>query len=182
MFSSWRRLRRAARRFKRASEGSAAVEFGLVAVPFFMLIFGMAEVAMLGLGQTSLNYAVAEAGREIRTGEAQRDGVMETEFVQMVCDNLNSFILMSCQDTLFVDVDRFDSFVDLDEQDDPMANGDLDDSNFGFDPGVASDIVVVRAYYRWHLLTPMFEQLLGNVSGGERILISTMMFRNEPFQ
>jgi hypothetical protein len=40
---------------------------------------------------------------------------------------------------------------------------------------------VVRAYYRWRPLTPLFEGLIGNTTNGERILVSAMMFRNEPF-
>jgi hypothetical protein len=51
----------------------------------------------------------------------------------------------------------------------------------GYQPGQPSDIVVVRAYYRWKVMTPLFEPIFQNISGGERILVSTMMFRNEPF-
>jgi hypothetical protein len=40
----------------------------------------------------------------------------------------------------------------------------------------------VRAYYRWQILTPLFASVFQNVSGGERILVSTMMFRDEPYQ
>ena len=53
---------------------------------------------------------------------------------------------------------------------------------FGYTPGNASDIVVVRAYYRWKILTPLFEPIFQNVNGGHRILVSTLMFRNEPYQ
>lgn len=177
------RLLGAVRRFKRARRGSVAIEFGFVAVPFFFLTFGLAEVAMLGLAQTSLNFAVAEVGREIRTGEAQLGGVTASEFGQRICVKLNRFLVMSCQDTLFVDVDRFDSFVQVSSQQSPIQNdGNIDTSNFGYNPGTASDIVVVRAFYRWHIITPMFEQILRNVSSGDRLLVSTMMFRNEPYQ
>jgi hypothetical protein len=31
-------------------------------------------------------------------------------------------------------------------------------------------------------MTPLFESVFQNISGGERILVSTMMFRNEPYQ
>lgn len=30
-------------------------------------------------------------------------------------------------------------------------------------------------------MTPLFEPIFQNIAGGERILVSTMMFRNEPF-
>jgi len=175
------RLKRARRRFGKSRKGSAAIEFALVAVPFFLLTFGLAEVGMIGLAQTSLNFAISDAGRQIRTGQAQLNGVTEAEMSDQICDGLNDFLLMSCTDTLFIDVDRFDSFVDVGVMDNPLASGQLDDSNFGYAPGAPSDVVVVRAYYRWHIMTPLFEDLLGNVTGGERVLVSTMLFRNEPY-
>ena len=64
----------------------------------------------------------------------------------------------------------------------PFDDGEFDDSGFGYQPGQPSSIVVVRAYYRWHVMTPMFQQVFQNINGGERVLISTMMFRNEPYQ
>jgi hypothetical protein len=88
---------------------------------------------------------------------------------------------MSCEGTLFVDVQRFDSFVDVGSQDTPITNGDIDVTGFGYNAGAPSDIVVVRAFYRWRVITPMFQTFLGNVSSGDRIIVSTMMFRNEPY-
>jgi Flp pilus assembly protein TadG len=169
------------RRFVRARRGSVAIEFGFVAVPFFFLTFGLAEVAMLGLAQSSLNFAVSDTGREIRTGEAQLEGATQSEMETRICTRLNRFIRMSCEGTLFVDVQRFDSFVDVGSQDTPITNGDIDVTGFGYNAGAPSDIVVVRAFYRWRVITPMFQTFLGNVSSGDRIIVSTMMFRNEPY-
>ena len=100
------------RRFGRARRGSAAVEFALVLMPFFLLTFGLAEVAMMGFAQTSLDFAVSETARQIRTGRAQMNGVSEGEIRAQLCDELNAFIVMGCDGNLFLDVDRFNSFVD----------------------------------------------------------------------
>lgn len=181
MFRRWNGLR-PLRRFARARRGSAAVEFALIVVPFFLLTFGLAEVSMIGFAQTSLDYAVSETGRQIRTGRAQLDGVSYGEIQSRLCDELSGFLFANCSGNLFLDVDRFDSFVDAGAGADAIQNGEFQDDNFGYDPGAPSDIVVVRAYYRWHIMTPMFENVFANVSGGERILVSTMMFRNEPYQ
>jgi len=182
MSSPIARFRTALRRFGRARRGSAAVEFSIVALPFFFLILGLAEIGLLGLAQSSLNFAVAETGREIRTGQAQMSGVTAQQIESRICTRLNRFMNMNCVGTLFVDVDRFNSFVEIDSQNSPIVNGEIDTSGFGYNPGAASDIVVVRVFYRWSVVTPMFQAVLGNVSGGDRMLISTMMFRNEPFQ
>lgn len=175
------RLRDARRRFGKAQRGSAAIEFAMVVVPFFLLTCGTAEVALVGLAQSSLNFAVSDAARQIRTGQAQQGGLDQAAIEQMICDRLNNFMMMSCTDTLYTDVDRFDSFVDIAGQQNPIQNGNFNTGGLAYNPGGSSDIVVVRAYYRWHVVTPMFENILGNVQNGERILISTMMFRNEPF-
>jgi Flp pilus assembly protein TadG len=170
------------RRFGRAKRGSAAVEFALVLMPFFLLTFGLAEVAMLGFAQTSLDFAVSEVSRQIRTGQAQQTGVSESQIKAQLCSELNNFIVMDCDGNLFLDVDRFTSFVDAGNgANQPIQNNQFNGAGMGYQPGNASDIVVVRAYYRWQIMTPLFEPVFQNVSGGQRILVSTMMFRNEPF-
>jgi Flp pilus assembly protein TadG len=170
------------RRFGRARSGSAAVEFALVLMPFFLLTFGLAEVAMLGLAQTSLDFAVSEVSRQIRTGQAQQSGVSESQIKAQLCSELNNFIVMGCDGNLFLDVDRFTSFVDASNgANQPIQNNQFNGAGMGYTPGDRDDIVVVRAYYRWQIMTPLFEPVFQNVSGGQRILVSTMMFRNEPF-
>jgi Flp pilus assembly protein TadG len=170
------------RRFGRARRGSTAVEFSIVIMPFFLLTFGMAEVAMLGFAQTSLDFAVSEVARQIRTGQAQTSGVTESQIKTQLCNQLNNFIVLTCNGNLYLDVDRFSSFVDANNgANSPIQNNSFSAAGMGYTPGAASDIVVVRAYYRWKIVTPMFAPIFENISGGERILVSTMMFRNEPF-
>jgi len=176
-------MRTSLRRFTRARKGSAAVEFGLVAFPFFLFLFGLAEVAMIGFAQTSLNYAVSETARQIRTGQAQMAGMSAGDIQEALCDELNKFMLMTCEGNLYLDVDRFDSFTNAsNDEADPIQNGEFNEAGFGYQPGAPSDIVVVRAYYRWEVMTPMFSSVFANVSDGKRIMVSTMMFRNEPYQ
>jgi len=171
------------RRFARAKRGSAAVEFAIVAMPFFLLTIGLAEISMIGFAQTSLDLGVSEAARQIRTGQAQMSGMGQGDIHDRICNEINTFIVLDCEGNLFLDVDRFDSFIDADNaQGNPIQNGEFEDGGFGYTPGAPSDIVVVRAYYRWQILTPLFEPVFQNVSDGQRILVSTMMFRNEPYQ
>jgi hypothetical protein len=66
--------------------------------------------------------------------------------------------------------------------DPPIQDNQFQPGGMNYSPGAASDIVVVRAFYRWQIMTPMFEPVFQNVSGGQRILVSTMMFRSEPYQ
>ena len=71
-----RRLLRAGatRRFVRHQDASAAVEFGLVAAPFFAMVFAIMETAFVFFAGQSLEYAAAQSGRLIMTGQADAAG------------------------------------------------------------------------------------------------------------
>ena len=182
MFRS-NKLRKQVGRFGKSRRGSAALEFALVAVPFFMLTFGLIEILLIGFAQTSLDFAVAEAGREIRTGRVQQNGVSQAEVQQELCNQINRFMVLTCEGNLFLDVQSYASFVQAAAGTTPPVDedGNFLGAGFGFAPGADSDIIVVRAFYRWDVMTPLFEPVFSNTSGGQRVLISTMMFRNEPF-
>ncbi|MGE0595001.1 MAG: TadE/TadG family type IV pilus assembly protein [Hyphomonadaceae bacterium] len=168
------------RRFRRAKEGAAAVEFGLVALPFFLLTFGLAETAMIGFAQTTLDYAVTETARGIRTGQVQASGMSYAQMQERLCSEMTGILSLDCAGNLYLDVDNYPSYVSIDTTS-PISGGNLDTGQFGYNPGGPSSIVVVRAYYRWEVMTPLFQQLYANVGGDERVMVSTMMFRNEPF-
>ncbi len=182
MFLRMQKAGPALSRFGSAKRGAAAIEFGIVAVPFFLLTFGLGEVSMFGFAQTSLDYAVSDTARRIRTGEAQVAGATYGDIQTAICNELNSFLVMSCNGNLYLDVHQYPSFAAAASgQNNPIQNNQFDSSGFGYNPGTASSIVVVRAYYRWQVMTPLFQPIFQNVSGGQRILVSTMMFRNEPY-
>ena len=89
-------------------------------------------------------------------------------------------MLLGCDGRLGIDVRKFNGFggvilpAALDE------NGNLS-GNMAFDPGTAGDVVVVRAFYTWPMLTPTVGMQFANMSGGHRLLEASMAFRNEPF-
>ena len=180
MLRAAKAVRRAVGRFRRDESGHSAVEFALVALPFFMLMVGLAEVTLIGFAQTTLDHAVTETARGIRTGEMQEVGATQGEVEGSLCDEMNDLLPVECAGNLYLDVDSFPSFNDL-ENESPISGGMLQTGDFGYDPGGSSSIVVVRAYYRWHIITPLFDGVFANAADGERILVSTMMFRNEPF-
>lgn len=169
-------------RFAKAKRGVAAVEFALVIVPFMMLTVGVAEIAMIGFAQSSLDFAVNETARQIRTGQAQMGNLNQTEIEDRLCGEMGNFLGVDCAGSLYLDVQRFDSFLEAAAVDTPIVDDAFQTGGFGYQPGAPSDIVIVRAFYRWQTLTPMFEEVFKNVANGDRILASSMMFRNEPYQ
>jgi Flp pilus assembly protein TadG len=180
MFKLFAKTRRDVLRFKRARGGAAAVEFALVGLPFFLLTFALAEVTMIGFAQTSLDFAVSETARRIRTGEIQSNGVSQGELREDMCETMNWLLSANCNGNLELDVKRYTSFVGVQTQS-PIRNGQFSNNGFQFNPGNPSDIVMVRAYYRWKVITPFFEAIFANLPNGQRMLASTMLFRNEPF-
>ena len=68
-------MQRMRRRFGRARDGAAAVEFALIVPWFAWITLGLAEVSLMGLAQTSMDYAMSEVSRDIRTGEVQTAGL-----------------------------------------------------------------------------------------------------------
>ncbi|RYF95889.1 MAG: pilus assembly protein, partial [Caulobacteraceae bacterium] len=70
--------RRARRRGAR--EGSAAIEFAMVALPFCFMMFAVLEIGLVFVIDSVLENAVIETGRLVRTGRAQAQGLDATTF------------------------------------------------------------------------------------------------------
>ena len=165
--------------WSRDQRGIAAVEFALIAAPFFFLIFGLLEICVIFIMSAVLEHGINEAARGIRTGQMQEGGFGEVAFKNAVCSEL--FDLLDCGDKLRFDVKTFSDFSSTEAVTPIDEDGELDDSEFDFDPGNANDIVVVRVFYEWDLITPILSAPLANMSNGRRLLQSTVAFRNEPF-
>ncbi len=161
-------------------DGAAAVEFALVIIPLFWMIFGMAEFGAMSMVQTNLDSALSEAGRKIRTGTAQGAGMTKVQLEAEICANLNEIMSLSCPGNLFLDVDRYDSFANVGNGT-PTSNGAMDMAQLGYTPGGADEVVLVRAYYQWEIFTPLFGAIFANMADGKRLVVSSMLFRNEPF-
>jgi Flp pilus assembly protein TadG len=159
--------------------GLAAVEFALIAAPFFFLIFGLLEVCLIFIMSTVMEHAVSEAARPLRTGEAQQAGITDVQFRQSFCNEV--FGILECDARLSIDVRTVSNFAaspigaPIDE------DGELDDDEFRYEPGGPNDIVAVRAFYEWDLITPLMSKPLANMAGDRHLLQASAVFRNEPF-
>lgn len=165
------------RRLRKDESGATAIEFGIIAIPFFALMVAIIEVSLVYFGNFSLENGVDQAARLIRTGQAQQQGFNETQFKESVCANVAG--LSNCVSGLKVDVQRFDDFTGVNLDDPLTSDGELRD-DFGFNPGVGGDVVVVRAFYEWDLIADL-PGGLSNMPSGGRLLAAVAAFRNEPF-
>lgn len=159
--------------------GVAAVEFAMVAVPFFLLVFGLLEVCLLFIVATIMEHAVQEASRQIRTGQAQESGFNEQDFRTTVCDKF--FGMLDCDDKLHIDVKAIDNFSAANLSSPIDGDGEFNDGDFSYDPGGPNDIVAVRVFYEWNLITPILTAPLANMNGSKYVVQGNAVFRNEPF-
>lgn len=167
------------RRFGRSQEAATAVEFGLVALPFFILLLATLETALVFFGQLMLDSGLNEAARLIRTGQAQEQNFSAATFRNEVCSR--AYGLIDCDDALWVDVRAFNDFTSINVPDPLNENGEVTD-DYDYDDGQEGEIIVARAFYEMFLFTPTVWGVgLANMGSGNRLLTSTATFRNEPF-
>ena len=165
--------------FVRESSGTSAVEFAIVAGPFLLLLTGIIAVGLAFAGNMTLENALEQGARLIRTGQAQSQGFDAAKFKSEVCKHLTA--PLSCAG-LKLDVQTCTSFAGCNITSPLDSSGNLK-SAFGYSPGVGGDIVIVRAFYEWDLLAAMpLANRLSNMPNGHRVVSATVAFRNEPFK
>jgi Flp pilus assembly protein TadG len=189
-----RRFRRALlARFRRDASGVTAVEFGLVALPFFAVLFAILEVSLAFWTSQVMESMVADASRQVYTGQFQQANQgksaaqMAEAFKDLICGTsvvdgrkVNRFGLFDCHGKLQVDVRAYTSFPGPIQA--PITDGALDTSGFGYQNSQPSEIVVVRAALEYPVFVSLLNANQGNLTNGNRLLMATATFRNEPFQ
>jgi Flp pilus assembly protein TadG len=168
------------RHFIKNRDGVTAIEFALVGAPFLYLLCVIFETGLMLFSEYIIENGVSRAARMIRTGQVQINGMTSSQFKDQICGNLASFL--DCKNKLHVDVRKFSNFSGIalpNAYNGQELSADVTTAA-KFQPGVALDVVVVRAYYEWTLIVPGLSQL-ANLSGGRRSLTAGAAFRNEPY-
>jgi Flp pilus assembly protein TadG len=159
--------------------GATAVEFAIISVPFFALLFTLVELGSMFAASTTIEAATASAARQIRTGQLQSGASNNpTAFKTMVCNGMSWISTADCMANMSLDVRTFSSFSAVDVTP-PVAGGQIDQTQLTFNSGASCDIVLVRAFYPWTLLVPVLEPGLPNLGPNQRLLTTTVAFRNE---
>lgn len=178
-----------AKRFKKDEDGATAVEFAFVALPFFALLFGIMELAIVFFVNSALVHSTAEAGRLIRVGNFQACGGVD-EFKALVCGNMKG--LGNCWKNVRIDVVEGDSFKTIalpaippvQPRDNTLTGDDSipQTQNGVYNANASGDTMVVRAVLHYRLiLPPLLTRLESPVGSGARTMVATTAFRNEPF-
>ncbi|HEX4634770.1 MAG TPA: TadE/TadG family type IV pilus assembly protein [Rhizomicrobium sp.] len=182
-------------RLRADARGSAALEFAMVAPVFFLLLMGTVEAGVIFFAQSSLQSAVNDTARLIRTGQSacfslDSNNLCKTmttdQFRTKVCSEVGS-LLQKCN----VDTNG-NSNLQFDVTDYPAGFAGVTISSplnaqrnlpklTTFNTGSPCDVVLVRAYYQWPVITPLLNFFLANMNGSYHLLATAAAFRNEPY-
>lgn len=189
------RTRRIVVRFRGDDDGATAVEFGLIAVPFFALMWSIIETAMAFWAQQVLETAVAAAARQLYTNQfattyataaAQYTAQNKTPptqqeyFKTLICNNVTG--LLNCS-KLDIDVRAIHTGQFTDAQASfaiPITNGVYDPSSYAYSPPGANEICVVRASLEYPKFTSIGSPTTV-LRNGNRLILAAFTFRAEPF-
>lgn len=161
----------------RFREGATAIEFSLVAIPYFMLSLATIELSLMYTSASLLEGATDSAARLIRTGQIQQSGAdPETMFREAMCDFVN--VLIDCNEVA-VEAMTMGSYTDYDSLG-PVFDSEGQMIPQGFQIGGSSDIVLIRVAYRYSMKTPFVGPILNGPDGGT-LFMSTIVIRTEPY-
>ncbi|WP_336487874.1 TadE/TadG family type IV pilus assembly protein [Methylobacterium nigriterrae] len=181
--------------FLRAREGSTAVEFALLALPFLAILSAILEVAIGSWAQDMLQQAVSDAGRQIYTGRFQKG----TAGTSGSANLLDAFRSQLCQEngqprnTLFacanvrLNIQQVDDFQNVALVAPTAVNPATGASDwnpaFGsaYACGRTSAIVVIQAAVDFPVFFALLNPGAVTLPGGRRVLQAATVFRVEPY-
>ena len=164
------------------TSGTTAIEFSLMAIPLFTLTLAIIELGLMFSAATMLEGATSKAARLIRTGQVQQAAASPAAQEEMFRDELcrRAVVLIECNEIAVeaIDVGSFSDSGNFAAQYD--GDGNLVSS--GFDAGGVSSVILIRTAYRYTLMTPLVNMLMGENGTGTRYFTSTIALQTEPYE
>lgn len=165
-------------RLLRSGDGAVALEFAMIALPFFALLFIVLNSAFMMFCNAVVQGAVAAAARQIQTGQFQNtdtncpptSNTALTQFESSVC--AGTLGQLPCGNIIY-DVRTFASFSAISL---PAPSGS---TKYCFNTGGTGAIVAVRVIYNWPTLVKPLTALLGAPDSTQ--IQYTIITKNEPF-
>lgn len=170
-------------RFRKDEGGAAALEFAGVVVPFLIFILGIMGSGLQFFAMNSLEHGVETAARQIRTGQAQTNGMTVAQFKSAVCAAAGSFI--KCDDAhMSILVQNQASWGAIAAQ--SCKNG----GNLAAGTGAGTDlmkthagedgrVVLITVCYKWDSTNGLYMYSPDKLSDGSVIMQASTAFRTE---
>ncbi|EJC74722.1 Flp pilus assembly protein TadG [Rhizobium leguminosarum bv. trifolii WSM2012] len=188
------------RALARSREGAAAIEFALLAIPYFLVIFAILETFVAFAAEELVSNAVDTMSRKMRTGQitynlGRTTDMTQTQFRQAFCNEISILVRCSTSEVatpskLYVDVQTFSTFSAIPTTIPKLSTAryaDLNTAAFKYAPGGAGTINMVRAYYRWEIITDLVRPYITTIrpSDGsmpkDYLIVATAAFQNEQY-
>lgn len=169
-------------RFRRNRDGSVAIEFTVLAIPFALLVFAILESCISFAGQQLLANATDDIARQLRTGQIKKNDVTEQWLKNDICSRIDLLVGKDCVQNLEVDLREFTTFSEAAKLRIKFtSNGDIDTTGFTVKPGPSMSKNMLRVFYRWPVITDMMRKSMSNLAGGKTLHFATATWQNEPF-
>lgn len=168
-------------RFRKDNRGSVAIEFALIALPFFLLIFAVVEITLSFTAEQVMSNAADDIARQLRTGQLKTTDVSDTSKLKaLICPRL--FMAATPCPDLEVDLQTYATFKTVPKTIPLKSDNDVDVSALKINPGGAGTINQMRIFYRWPILTDLMKTRIASIqSQGKTLLFSTVTWQNEPY-
>lgn len=164
--------------FRRDRRGVSAIEFAMLALPFFLIIFAIVETSVVFIAELTLNQSVDRVTRKLRTGEVQQATMNEADFRKDICDG--AVLILDCSN-LKIDLKVYSKFSDVPAPSSPVRNGNLDSSAFTYQLPTSSQISALRVYYKWPVVTDLMQAFLSDMGDKTHLLFAGAAFKVEPY-
>ncbi|HZR62492.1 MAG TPA: TadE/TadG family type IV pilus assembly protein [Xanthobacteraceae bacterium] len=168
------------RNFSRCTKAATAVEFALVATPFFALLMALVQTGIVFFASRVLDEVAEQTSRYVLTGQAQTGGLTQAQFATYVCNNVPA--IFNCAN-IMINVSNYATFAAANTATPTLtfdANGNVT-NQWSWSPGQAGSIVIMQLMYQWPVKLGPLGFNLSNLSNGNRLLISTVAFKTEPY-
>ena len=182
------------RRLVRDERGASALEFAILALPFLLAMIAVFEYGYVYIVHASLDTALTDTARLIRTGQAQTTSITYTDpstnaqastsvpmtssqFAALVCSRM--VWVANCKSSLLVSAEVQSSFTGQTSTP-PTQNGQLV-TTLPFNMGADRCIVLIHGYYPWQLVTPSLWMGATKLNGNNILLSSAALIMNEPY-
>jgi Flp pilus assembly protein TadG len=190
-------------RWRSDERGTTAIEFGMVAAPFFLFAFAIMGIGLQFFTINALEHGVESAARKIRTGQLQAGQTINGEpvaytnqdFKDMICEEAGSYI--DCGSKLVIHMSSGAEWADVNTTPCVTAGNLTPSTGNSTDAvttktGGASQVVLVTACYEWDLGGMMWQTFWnmlvtgawgdGAAKTADKVIIQGVStFRTEPY-
>jgi Flp pilus assembly protein TadG len=162
------------RRLIRNERGAVAVEMAIVGPPFLLTLLSIVELGLILTTQALLDGATRDAARAIRTGQIfLTANNSETAFQNILCTDMGTIMnSVDCKTNLVINVVS-------------VKSTNFSQINFNncctWNPGGGGDVVGVQISYQRPFIIPWVGTVL-SINNSQKVpIVTTVVFRNEPF-